>query len=66
MPRKKKSKVYFGKEVQNAIIEYNETEKVSLKNKIYQERIHKAFDKLSENIINTFKFSYFEYGFEDV
>ena len=66
MPRKKKSKVYFGKEVQNAIIEYNNTENISLKNKIYQERIHKAFDKLAENIINTFKFTYFDYGFEDV
>ena len=26
----------------------------------------KAFDKLCENIINTFKFTYFDDGFEDV
>ena len=33
---------------------------------IYGTRIHKAFDKLAENIINTFKFTYFDYGFEDI
>ena len=34
--------------------------------KIYGEEIHKAFDKLAENIINTFKFTYFDYGFNDI
>ena len=37
-----------------------------VRNKIYGTRIHKAFDKLAENIINTFKFTYFDYGFEDI
>tara|TARA_B100000287_G_C20464500_1_gene714701 strand:+ start:80 stop:790 length:711 start_codon:yes stop_codon:yes gene_type:complete len=70
MPKKKaKRKVYFGQEVQNAIIEYNSLdsfENQSERNKIYEERIHKAFDKLAENIINTFKFTYFDYGFNDI
>jgi hypothetical protein len=66
MPRKKKSKVYFGKDVQDAIIRYNESIDNSKKNRIYQEEIHRAFDKLAENIINTFKFTYFDYGFEDI
>ena len=67
MPKKKaKRKVYFGKEVQDAIIEYNSTESSSEKNIIYGTRIHAAFDKLAENIINTFKFTYFDYGFNDV
>ena len=35
MPRKKKSKVYFGIDVQNAIIRYNLSENHSEKNKIY-------------------------------
>ena len=71
-PRKKpgrkpsKKKLYFGIEVQEAIVRYNDTDKPSLKNKIYQEEIHKAFDKLCENIINTFKFTYFDDVFEDV
>ena len=66
MPRKKKSKVYFGKDVQDAIIRYNGETNNSIKQKIYQTEIHAAFDKLAENIINTFKFSYFDYGFEDI
>ena len=52
--KKKKRKVYFGQEVQDAIIEYNSTEKSSEKNIIYGKRIDAAFDKLAENIINTF------------
>lgn len=59
-PRRKKSKIYFGKDTENAIIEYNNTEDIDLRNKIYNERISAAFDKLAENILNTFKFSYFQ------
>ena len=67
MPKKKaKRKVYFGKEVQDAIIEYNSTERSSETNVIYGTRIHAAFDKLAENIINTFKFTYFDDPFQDV
>ena len=67
MPKKKaKRKVYFGKEVQDAIIEYNSSNDSSERNTIYGKRIHAAFDKLAENIINTFKFTYFDYGFNDV
>ena len=64
--KKKKRKVYFGQEVQDAIVEYNASEKASERNTIYGTRIHAAFDKLAENIINTFKFTYFDYGFEDI
>tara|TARA_Y100000310_G_scaffold161153_1_gene161110 strand:+ start:1149 stop:1847 length:699 start_codon:yes stop_codon:yes gene_type:complete len=64
--RKRKNKIYFGLDVQEAIVRYNLSESDSERNKIYQEEIHRAFDKLTENIINTFKFSYFDYGFEDV
>ena len=64
--RKPKKKLYFGPEVQDAIVRYNGSENNSKRNKIYSEEIHKAFDKLCENIINTFKFSYFDYGFEDI
>ena len=67
MPKKKnKRKVYFGQEVQDAIIEYNSSSNNSERNIIYGTRIHAAFDKLAENIINTFKFTYFDYGFEDI
>ena len=63
---KSKKKLYFGPEVQDAIIRYNESNNNSLRNKIYGEEIHKAFDKLAENIINTFKFTYFDMPFVDV
>ena len=64
--KKKKRKVYFGQEVQDAIIDYNSSDDDNERNIIYRDRIHKAFDKLAENIINTFKFTYFDYGFEDI
>jgi hypothetical protein len=63
---RKKKKMYFDQDVENAIIEYNGTTNTSLKNKIYEQKIHYAFDKLSENIINTFKFNYFDDVFVDV
>ena len=58
--------MYFDEVVQDAIIQYNDSDNYNFRNKIYSEIIHPAFDKLSENIINTFKFSYFDYPFEDV
>ena len=64
--KKKKRKVYFGQEVQDAVVEYNSSNCDSERNHIYGTRIHAAFDKLAENIINTFKFTYFDYGFEDI
>jgi len=64
--KKKKRKVYFGQEVQNAVVEYNSSTNDEERNKIYGTRIHAAFDKLAENIINTFKFTYFDYGFNDI
>jgi len=67
MPKKKaKRKVYFGQEVQNAIIDYNSSKSDIERNKIYGTRIHAAFDKLAENIINTFKFTYFDMPFADI
>jgi len=64
--KKKKRKVYFGQEVQNAVVEYNSSTDDNERNLIYGTRIHAAFDKLAENIINTFKFTYFDMPFEDV
>ena len=68
VPKKKKAKrkVYFGMEVQDAIIRYNDSNNDAERNKIYQTEIHAAFDKLCENIINTFKFEYFDDVFLDV
>ena len=64
--KKPKKKPYFGLDVQDAIVRYNASNSDSERNKIYGQEIHKAFDKLAENIINTFKFSYFDYGFTEI
>ena len=65
--RKKKSKIYFGTPVQNAIIRYNaNVDKPHIQNKIYKEHIQFAFNKLAENLIHTFKFYYFDYPIEEV
>jgi hypothetical protein len=66
MPRKKKSKQYFTLDTEEAIILYNKTTDQRTKNKLYQERIQYPFEKLAENILNTFKFSYFDVSKEDV
>src|SRR6056300_849331 len=65
-PRKKKSKIYFGTPAQEAIIEYNNSKDPKERSRIYEERIKYPFEKLSENILNTFKFSYFDIPKEDV
>ena len=65
-PRKKKSKIYFGTPVQEAIIRYQKSESQSERNKIYREEIMYAFDKLAENIIHTYKFYYFDVPSEQV
>ena len=73
MPKKKKKKakkkLYFDMDVQDAIVRYNALDPdkdQAERNKIYTEEIHYAFDKLCENIINTFKFEYFDDVYIDV
>lgn len=66
MPRKRKNKVYFTEETERAIIEYNKSKNPIIKNKIYKEHIQYPFEKLAENILNTFKFSYFDIPKSDV
>ena len=65
MGRKRKN-YYFTERTEAAIIRYNNTDSVRLKNKIYNEHIRSAFDKLCENIIHTFKFYYFDTSSEEV
>ena len=60
MARKAKSKNYFTQETEDAIVLYNNTVCTSLKSKIYEEKIHHAFFKLTQNIIHTFKFYHTE------
>ena len=58
--------MYFTQTTENAIIRYNKSDNHILRNKIYNEHIAYAFDKLAENIIHTFKFYYFDVPSEQV
>ena len=60
MARKAKSKNYFTQETEDAIVLYNNTPNSDLRSKIYEEKIHYAFFKLTQNIIHTFKFYHTE------
>ena len=58
--RKPKAKMYFTSETEDSIIEYNSSDDQSQRNDIYNIKIKYAFEKLVENVFNTFKFCYFE------
>ena len=64
--RPRKNKMYFTLETERAIIAYNKEPDQNLKNKVYNEFIHKPLMKLAENIIHTFKFYYFDGGPKEV
>jgi hypothetical protein len=66
MPRPRKNKQYFTQDTQDAIIAYNKSDSDKEKNELYRTRIKYPFEKLAENILNTFKFSYFDVPKEDV
>ena len=57
---RKKSIPYFTSETEQAIVLYNNTDSFKERSRIYYQKIHPAFFKLTENIIHTFKFYYTE------
>jgi hypothetical protein len=59
-------KMYFTKDTEDSIIAYNATTEQPVREEIYNTKIKYPFEKLVENIFNTFKFSYFETGPLDV
>ena len=58
--RRKKSKNYFTQDTENAIVRYNNEPDPKVRSDIYQNEIHFAFFKLTQNIIHTFKFYHTE------
>jgi hypothetical protein len=59
-------KMYFTKDTEDAIIEYNLEVEIEKREIIYNTKIKYAFEKLVENVFNTFKFSYFDVSPLDV
>ena len=69
MPRKAKkgsSRYYFTQDTENAIVRHNKETRPHMRERIYNEHIRNAFEKLAENIIHTFKFYYFDVPSDDV
>ena len=69
MPRKAKKgspRYYFTQTTENAIIRHNKETRPHMRERIYNDHIRFAFEKLAENIIHTFKFYYFDVPSEDV
>ncbi len=65
--RKKSSeKMYFTSDTEDAIELFNKTDCRDKREIIFRDKIKYPFEKLVENIFNTFKFSYFETGPLDV
>jgi hypothetical protein len=58
--KKKKGIQYFTQDTEDAIVLYNNTTDFEVKSRIYNDKIHYGFFKLTENIIHTFKFYYTE------
>ena len=53
-----KGTMYFTKDTEESIILYNKADTQGEKDKIYNTKIRYAFEKIAENVYNTFKFSY--------
>ena len=69
MPRKAKKgspRYYFHQGTEDAIVRHNKEDRPYMRERIYNEHIRYAFEKLAENIIHTFKFYYFDVPSEDV
>jgi predicted transcriptional regulator YdeE len=64
--KKKKSNIYFTKITEFAILAYNKTENMVLREKIYRRFIYPAFMKMAENLINTIKPTYIDSTFQDL
>jgi hypothetical protein len=52
------SNMYFTQDTEDGIVAYNKATDAAEKDRIYNEKIQHAFEKIAENIYNRFKFSY--------
>lgn len=62
----KKHRFYFTQEVEDAILEYNNTDDKKKKDKLFRDKIFGPFIKIAENLIHRYKFYYFDIPLSDV
>lgn len=58
--KKSEDKNYWTSETEKSLLKYVQASTIPERNKIYEEELKKPFEKLVENIFNTFKFTYFD------
>jgi len=59
------SKIYFSQDTEDAILEYITEPDQIIRNKIYNSRINRPFNKLVENLIHKYKFYHYDVSYED-
>ena len=64
--RPRKNKLYFTQDTEDAIIAYNNEPDYNLRNKVFNEYIHKPLFKMAENLIHRYKFYHFDANTRDV
>ncbi|NQU88706.1 MAG: hypothetical protein HQ541_23430, partial [Mariniphaga sp.] len=67
--KKKTGRYYFTSETEQAIVDYNHMDPVKdyyKRNILYEKKIYYPLHKMSENLIHTFKFYYFDVPSTDV
>lgn len=64
--RPRKNKLYFTQDTENAIIAYNTEVNHILRNKVFNDYIHKPLFKMAENLIHRYKFYHFDAATKDV
>ena len=64
--RPRKNKMYFTQDTEDAIIAYNTEESDVLRNKVFNDYIHKPLFKMAENLIHRYKFYHFDAPTQDV
>lgn len=66
IPIKKKRVFYWGRELDQRIVEYNTSLDPDHREYVFRKYLDYPLDKMAENIINRFKFPYMEGGFHEV
>ncbi len=58
--RPRKSKLYFTVDTEDAIVAYNNEPSYDLRNRVFNDYIHKPLLKMCENLVHRFKFYHFD------
>ena len=64
--RPRKNKLYFNQDTEDAIIAYNNDSNYELRNKVFNDYIHKPLLKMTESLVHRYKFYHFDATTKDV